>query len=233
MLLQVRKLVSGYGPIKVLKSVSIDVEEGQCVSIIGANGAGKTTLLRNIFGLLKAESGQIIFKGKDITNLLTNNRVKLGLIHIPEGRRIFGPLTIYENLVIGCIKPQRGPRLEEMFQYVWELFPVLKERQHQRGDTLSGGEQQMLSLARGLMGQPQLLVMDEPSVGLDPLRVAALLKALEQIKQIASILLVEQNARLALSLSEKVYIIKNGEIVFQGTPIELRAIPELIELYFG
>lgn len=233
MILEIRNLSSGYEQIEILKSVSIKVEEKQFVSIIGANGAGKSTLMRSIFGLLRVKSGQIIFKGRNITNLPIHQRKKLGLIHIPEGRRIFGPLTVYENLLMGSVNINERTEREKMIQYIWKLFPILQERKNQKGSTLSGGEQQMLSLARGLMGQPQLLVLDEPSLGLDPMRINVLSDVLEHIKKIAAILLVEQNARLALSLSERIYLIRNGEIVFEGTANQLRSISEFKELYFG
>ncbi|HEA65511.1 hypothetical protein LCGC14_1151370 [marine sediment metagenome] len=233
MTLQVTDVFASYGPFKVLKSVSIEVKPEQCISVIGQNGAGKSTLLRAILGLLGLESGQVTFEGKDITNLSPWERAKIGLILVPEGRHIFGPLTVYENLSIGCVKYQRKKRLKKRLDFVYELFPFLQQRENQTSATLSGGEQQMLAIARALMAQPKLMLLDEPSLGLSPVMIEALSKTLEEVKRTSSLLLVEQNVRLALNLAEKMYMLHGGQVVFQGTDKEFESEPKFLELYFG
>lgn len=237
MLLQVEDVSSGYGQIRVLWDVSIEVERGGIVGIIGANGAGKTTLLRTISGLLPVEKGSITFEDKNITNLPPHTLAALGISLVPEGRRIFGPLSVYENLLFGCYskRNQLGKKeRERLFDFVFELFPILWERRDQKGETLSGGEQQMLAIARGLMSNPKLLLIDEPSLGLAPTIIGTLSKALKSInEQEVSLLLVEQNSKMALSLAHTIYVLETGRIVIQGTSQELTKDERIKKVYIG
>jgi branched-chain amino acid transport system ATP-binding protein len=221
-----------YGSIEALKGVDMEVSAGEIVTLIGANGAGKSTLLMTICGNPRAKSGSVYFEGEDITRVPTFEIVRRGIAQSPEGRRIFGRMTVLENLQMGSITAQPGSFSREL-ERVYTLFPRLKERQAQRGGTLSGGEQQMLAIGRALMSQPRLLLLDEPSLGLAPLVVKQIFKVIEDInrEQKMTVFLVEQNAFHALKLAHRGYVMVNGNITLQGTGRELLANEEVRTAY--
>ncbi|MCX7977314.1 MAG: ABC transporter ATP-binding protein, partial [Bellilinea sp.] len=222
MLLEVEDLNVYYGAIHALQGVSFHVEEGEIVTLIGANGAGKSTTLRTISGLLRSRTGHIKFKGQDISMMPADQIVRLGISHVPEGRKIFAPLTVKENLLMGAYTRKDPNEIERSMQRVFASFPRLKERLNQLGGTLSGGEQQMLATGRGLMSRPTLLMMDEPSMGLSPILVEEIFNIIKDINsQGTSILLVEQNAQMALSISHRAYVLETGRIVLSGTAKEI------------
>ncbi len=231
-MLEVRDVHTHYGHIEALKGVSLDVRRGEIVTIIGANGAGKTTLLMTICGDPRASAGRILLDGEDITHLPTWEIVRRGVAHAPEGRRIFPRMTVLENLKMGATVD--GERhFEEDVEQVFALFPRLRERLHQRGGTLSGGEQQMLAIGRALMARPRLLLLDEPSLGLAPNLVRQIFRAIVEINRTRglTILLVEQNAYQALRIAHRGYVLATGEVVLQGTGRELLADPEVRAAY--
>ncbi len=231
-MLEVRDVHTHYGHIEALKGVTLDVRRGEIVTIIGANGAGKTTLLMTICGDPRASSGRIVLDGEDITHLPTWEIVRRGVAHAPEGRRIFPRMTVLENLKMGATVD--GERhFEEDVEQVFALFPRLRERLHQRGGTLSGGEQQMLAIGRALMARPRLLLLDEPSLGLAPNLVRQIFRAIVEINRTRglTILLVEQNAYQALRIAHRGYVLATGEVVLQGTGRELLANPEVRAAY--
>lgn len=231
-MLKVDKLSANYGYVKALKEVSIEAEKGQIVTIIGANGAGKTTLLRCISGLVKPASGNIEFLGKPIPKK-PNDIVKKGLVHVPEGRKTFSGLTVKDNLLVGGYLFSRSVNEEEL-ERNYKLFPILKLRENQYAGTLSGGEQQMLAIARGLMSHPDLMLLDEPSLGLAPLIVNQVYDLILKIRERGiTVLLVEQNAKKALGLCDKAYVIENGAIKLQGTGKELLNSEEVKKAYLG
>ena len=222
MFLEIEGLRVHWGKAEALKGISLNVNEGEVVSIVGANGAGKTTLMRTISGLKKPTSGEMKFQGKNIDHMPTHSIAKLGIAHIPAGRMVFAPMTVLDNLKVGAYlrkdKSEVARNLDAMYQH----FPVLEERTRQIAGSLSGGEQQMLAVARALMGRPKLLLMDEPSMGLSPLLVAEVGKIIRDInKEGISILLVEQNARMALRLAQRAYVLELGTIVLEGDAAEL------------
>ncbi len=230
-MLQVSGLHTFYGNIEALRGVDIDVQEGQVVSLIGANGAGKTTLLMSICGNPRASRGRIVFEGRDITHNQTFEIVRMGIAQSPEGRRIFARMTVLENLQMGAITTEPD-HFEQDLEMVFELFPILKTRQRQRGGTLSGGEQQMLAIARALMSRPRLLLLDEPSLGLAPLIVRQIFQVIRDInKKGVTVLLVEQNAFHALRLAHHGYVMANGRIVLKGSGEELLANEEVRKAY--
>ncbi len=230
-MLQVTGLHTLYGNIEALRGVDIHVPHGQVVSLIGANGAGKTTLLMTICGNPRAARGRIRFEGTDITDQETYETVRMGIAQAPEGRRIFPRMTVIENLQMGAIAAD-PIHFEEDVEKVLELFPLLRDRQHQRGGTLSGGEQQMLAIARALMSRPRLLLLDEPSLGLAPMIVKQIFGVIEDInRRGVTVLLVEQNAYHALKLAHHAYVMANGRIVLQGTGSELLANEEVRKAY--
>jgi branched-chain amino acid transport system ATP-binding protein len=232
-ILEIKNISSFYGPIQALDDVSISVKKGSIVSLIGANGAGKSTLLMSIFGSPRAKTGNIIFDGKDITESEMYNISKLGIAQVPEGRRIFGGMTVEENLKTGTI-PIGDQYMEEDLNHMYELFPRLAERKNQRAGTMSGGEQQMLAIARALMSRPKLLLLDEPSLGLAPLIVKQIFEIIKKIaSEGATIFLVEQNANLALNIASHAYVLVNGKITLEGTGEELLGNPEVKEAYLG
>lgn len=234
MLLEVQDLNVYYGAIHALQGVSFHVEEGEIVTLIGANGAGKSTTLRTISGLLRSRTGHIKFKGQDISMLPADQIVRLGISHVPEGRKIFAPLTVKENLLMGAYTRKDPNEIERSMQRVFASFPRLKERLNQLGGTLSGGEQQMLATGRGLMSRPTLLMMDEPSMGLSPILVEEIFNIIKDINsQGTSILLVEQNAQMALSISHRAYVLETGRIVLSGTAKEIAENPRVKEAYLG
>ena len=212
-----------YGNIEALKGVSVDVEQGQIVTIIGSNGAGKSTLLMTICGSPKAARGRVMFEGQDISRLATYDIVKLGISQSPEGRRIFPRMTVWENLQMGSV-PNQGQWFDQDVEKVFTLFPRLKERIHQRGGTLSGGEQQMLAVGRGLLTNPEVLLLDEPTEGLAPLIVDQLIESMRVINaEGIAMLLVEQNLKVPLKLARRQFVIDNGRVVWSGTTAELQA----------
>ncbi len=218
-MLKVNDVSTYYGPIRALKQVNLHVEQGEIVALIGANGAGKTTLLNTISGLLNPRHGQILFDGHDIAGHSPESIVRLGVSLVPERRQIFSTLSVRDNLLLGAYHRFRrdGKSLDGDIAKMYELFPILEKRQAQMGGTLSGGEQQMLALARGLMSQPKLLMLDEPSVGLAPLIVREILRIVAELRtRGATILLVEQNARAALSVADRGYVLENGRIALEG-----------------
>lgn len=231
-MLQIQGLETFYGSIQALHGVDMEVAEGEIVTLIGANGAGKSTLLMTICGNPKARSGSIVYEGQDVTRLPTNEIMRLGIAQSPEGRRIFPRMTVMENLQMGSIMV--GPdHFEEDLAKVFDLFPILKERQRQRGGTLSGGEQQMLAIGRALMSRPRLLLLDEPSLGIAPLIVKRIFAAIAKInaEEKVTIFLVEQNAHHALRLAHRGYVMVNGRIQLTGSGKELLANPEVRAAY--
>ncbi len=234
MLLEVNYLNVYYGAIHALQGISFGVNEGEIVSLIGANGAGKSTTLRTISGLLRPRRGSITFKGQNITLTPAEQIVRLGISQVPEGRKIFAPLTVQENLEMGAYTREDKDEIEKSMQRVFTSFPRLKERISQLGGTLSGGEQQMLATGRGLMSRPALLLLDEPSMGLSPILVEEIFRIIKEINsQGTSILLVEQNALMALSIAHRAYVLETGRIVLEGAARELRENPQVKAAYLG
>jgi len=234
-LLEVEDLHVSYGAIRALHGISFHVEKGEIVTLIGANGAGKSTTLRTISGLLLADRGKILYDGTDITNVGADQIVRMGIVQVPEGRKIFAPLTVRENLEMGAFTRRDKREIEESIEFVFNLFPRLRERAEQMGGTLSGGEQQMLAVARALMARPRLLLMDEPSMGLAPILVEEIFNIIQRLNQEegVTILLVEQNAHMALSVAHRGYVLETGVIQMEGTAAELRDNPRVREAYLG
>ncbi|MHB8932730.1 MAG: ABC transporter ATP-binding protein [Bellilinea sp.] len=234
MLLDVGDLNVYYGAIHALQGVSFNVEEGEIVTLIGANGAGKSTTLRTISGLLRSRTGHIKFKDTDISMMPAQQIVQLGASHVPEGRKIFAPLTVKENLMMGAFTRKDKTEIQNSMERVFVSFPRLKERINQLGGTLSGGEQQMLATGRGMMCRPVLLMMDEPSMGLSPILVEEIFSIIKEINsQGTSILLVEQNAQMALSISHRAYVLETGRIVLSGSAKEIADNPQVKSAYLG
>ncbi|MEM3484432.1 MAG: ABC transporter ATP-binding protein [Candidatus Methanomethyliaceae archaeon] len=232
-LLGVMNIVAGYGAIEVLRSVELYVGKGEIVTVIGPNGAGKTTLLRTISGIVRLRSGGIAFRGERIDNLPPYKIASRGIAHVPEGRQIFGKLTVLENLRIGAYC-RRNKEISQSIEKIFELFPALKERKYQLGGSLSGGEQQMLAIGRALMAEPCMMLMDEPSLGLAPMVVEALFRTIRSINEAGiAILLVEQNARQALLVAKRGYCLENGRIVLEGDCTALAEDPMIRQVYLG
>jgi branched-chain amino acid transport system ATP-binding protein len=233
-MLKVENLNVHYGVIHALKDVNIEVEEGQIVSLIGSNGAGKTTLLRTISGLIKASSGSVLYLGENIASVSAQVLPTRGLVQVPEGRRIFSGLTVYENLMMGAYLRKDKDGIKEDLEKIYKRFEILANRKNQDASTLSGGEQQMLAISRALMAKPKLLLLDEPSMGLAPLLVKEIFNIIKEINQQGTtILLVEQNAMQALKIADKAYVLETGNIVLQGTGQELLSSPEVQKVYLG
>jgi branched-chain amino acid transport system ATP-binding protein len=233
-LFEIKDLVVHYGVIQALKSISLSVEEGEIVTLIGANGAGKTTTLRAISGLIPSTSGSIIFQGEDITKMTAPKRVALGISQAPEGRRIFSDMTVLENLELGAFLRTDKAEVKSDIDNVCERFPILKDRRKQLAGTLSGGEQQMLAIGRALMSRPKIMLLDEPSMGLAPMFVSSIFSIIKEINKAGTtVLLVEQNARMALAITNRAYIIETGRIVASGTGEELAKSDEIIKAYLG
>ena len=231
-ILSISDLKVNYGGIEAVKGISFEVEEGSIVTLIGANGAGKSSTLRTIAGLVKSAGGKIVFRGDDITNYDTNVIVRKGITLVPEGRRIFPDLTVQENLRVGAYL--RNDDISADFQWVYDLFPRLKERTWQPGGTLSGGEQQMLAVARALMSRPKLIMMDEPSLGLAPLVVRGIFDIIREINaQGVTVLLIEQNANMALKVADYAYVLETGRIGLSGTGKELLTNDDVRKAYLG
>ncbi|USK58914.1 ABC transporter ATP-binding protein [Peribacillus asahii] len=223
-----------YGNIQALRGVSMDINKGEIVTLIGANGAGKSTLLKTISGLLKPKQGKILFEGESIGGKAAQSIVKLGISHVPEGRRVFANMTVEENLELGAFLRKDKAGIKQDLEKVYSLFPRLLERIKQQSGTLSGGEQQMLAMGRALMARPRLLLLDEPSMGLAPLLVKQIFNIVEEInKGGTTILLVEQNANLALSIADRAYVVETGSIVLSGEAEELTASEEIKKAYLG
>ncbi|MQL51695.1 ATP-binding cassette domain-containing protein [Desulfofundulus thermobenzoicus] len=233
-MLEVKDLCVAYGVIEALKGISFSVEEGEVVSLIGANGAGKSTTLRTISGLLRPKRGQIKYRGKEISKLPPYKVVELGLTQVPEGRRVFSRMTVMENLEMGAYTCRSRGEVKAGLERVFARFPRLAERKNQLAGTLSGGEQQMLAMGRALMSRPELLLLDEPSMGLAPLLVREVFAIIKEINQTGTtILLVEQNAHMALSISHRAYVLQTGEITISGPAGELMKNPEVKKAYLG
>ncbi len=233
-LLKVTNLVVSYGGIEALKGISFEVEQGQIVTLIGANGAGKSTTLRTISGLVRPKDGRVYFEGRDITDYGTQKIVETGIAMVPEGRRVFPNLTVLENLRIGAYLRKDKEVIEQDIQYVYELFPRLKERSWQLAGTLSGGEQQMLAVGRAIMTRPKMVMMDEPSLGLAPLVVKDIFRIIHTLKGTGmTVLLIEQNANAALHACDYAYVLETGRITMSGTGEELLASKAIQEAYLG
>ena len=231
-LLTIKDLSVAYGGIQAVRGISFDVSEGEVVTLIGANGAGKSSTLRSIVGLVKPSGGSVLFQDMELGGLTTENIVKNGITLVPEGRRVFVNLTVYENLKMGAY--MRKDNLEADLNWVYDLFPRLKERNWQSAGTLSGGEQQMLAIARALMSRPKLIMMDEPSLGLAPLVVQGVFDIIREInKQGVTILLVEQNANMALKAADRAYVMETGQITMSGSGQDLLENEEIREAYLG
>jgi len=234
MLLEVQDLNVYYGAIHALQGISFNVDEGEIVSLIGANGAGKSTTLKTVSGLLHPRAGQVILRGESLVNTPAQDIVRKGVIHVPEGRRIFAPLTVQENLEMGAFTRTDPAEIQASMERVFKSFPRLKERLNQLGGTLSGGEQQMLAIGRGMMARPKLLLLDEPSMGLAPILVEEIFSIIQEINsQGVSILLVEQNALMALSVAHRGYVLETGRIVLTGSGDELLHNPQVMQAYLG
>ncbi len=232
-LLEVRDLRSGYGRVEVLRGVSLSVGAGELVALLGSNGAGKTTFNNTVCGLVPAWEGDVVFEGQKINGLNPRGIVQSGLIQVPEGRKIFPNLSVIENLELGSFARARARRAENL-ERMLTIFPRLRERRAQLAGTLSGGEQQMLAISRGLMAEPKLLILDEPSLGLSPLLVEEMFTLIAQIRQQnISVLLVEQNVAQALEIADKAYVLENGSLRFEGTPQALLASDALRQAYLG
>lgn len=234
MLLQIKKIKVNYGGIQALLGVSLDVQPGQIMCILGGNGAGKTTMVNTICGFVIPASGEIWFKGERINGISPHLTVKLGIVQVPEGRGIFSTLSVLENLKIGAYLVRSKERVGKILEQIYEIFPVLKERRYQTAGSLSGGEQQMLAIGRALMSSPQLLLMDEPTLGLSPLIRNEVARVTKQINQGGTtIILVEQNAHMSLRISHMGIVLQNGQVVMQGTSTELLNNPLLRESYLS
>jgi branched-chain amino acid transport system ATP-binding protein len=233
-LLSVDSLEAGYGDVTAVRGVCLEVRPGETVALIGSNGAGKTTTLRAISGLLPLRRGSIVFEGARVDHLGPAQIVARGIVHVPEGRQLFPSMTVSENLELGCRSPAARQRKKDTLARVFELFPRLWERRHQYAGTLSGGEQQMCAIGRGLMACPKLLMLDEPSLGLAPVMVTSIFENLRRINaQGTTVLLVEQNVRRSLELSRRAYILENGQIALEGAAAELLGMPQVKQAYLG
>jgi branched-chain amino acid transport system ATP-binding protein len=234
MLLEVRELVAGYSEVEVLHGVSLQVGAGEVVALVGSNGAGKTTTLRAISGLIKPAAGQVFFDGRRVDGLDPHLIVRLGIVQVPEGRKIFPSLTVLENLELGAYVPEARRYRAESLKLVFQLFPVLAERSRQPAGTLSGGQQQMLAIGRALMARPRLLMLDEPSLGLAPNVVTEIFRKVSQIRESGTtVLLVEQNVRRALRVADRGYVLENGRVVLEGSGTELLANDHVRRAYLG
>jgi branched-chain amino acid transport system ATP-binding protein len=223
-----------YGQVKALKGISMEIQEGELVALLGANGAGKTTTLMTISGILRPKSGQVLYDGNDLAKCSPFDIVRLGIIQCPEGRHIFGSLSVRENLLMGAVQRKDEAEVQKDLDWVCTLFPVLGERWRQAGATLSGGEQQMLAIGRALMARPRLLLLDEPSLGLAPVIVQTIFSVIRQLHEHnVTILLVEQNARKALQVANRCYVLETGQVAMSGTAQEVRSNPEIGRFYLG
>ena len=233
-MLEVRDLQVYYGMIHAIKGISFDVNQGEVIALIGANGAGKTTTLHTITGLLAPKSGSVLFEGKDITKVPAHKIVSMGMAHVPEGRRVFAELSVYENLKMGAYTRKDKKEIEESLANVYKRFPRLEERKNQMAGTLSGGEQQMLAMGRALMSKPKIILMDEPSMGLSPIFVNEIFDIIRAVSESGTtVLLVEQNAKKALSIADRGYVLETGKIVLEGKASELLNDESVKKAYLG
>ena len=233
-MLEIAEIVTGYGDMKVLNGVSLHVDSGEAVALVGSNGAGKTTLLRAISGLIPVWSGSIVFDGKELTKLPAHTLAGLGIAHIPQGRGVLSQLTVNDNLILGAYTRSAKPKRAATLDKVYELFPMLGEKREHLGGSLSGGQQQMLAIARALMSHPKLLILDEPSLGLAPIVVASVFKIIKEISaEGVSMLLIEQNLVEALAVSSRGYVLETGRVVLEGPSEELAANQEVRAAYLG
>jgi branched-chain amino acid transport system ATP-binding protein len=234
-LLQVMELTAHYGPIQALHGISLEVNPGELVAMVGANGAGKTTLLHTLSNVHKASSGQVIFEGQEITRTAPHKIVQAGICHIPEGRQVFAPLSVEDNLLLGGFTQRKDKAwLETELDKIYTLFPILKEKRRQAAGTLSGGQQQMLAMGRALLGRPKLLLLDEPSMGLAPLLVAEIFRVVRELNEKGvTILLVEQNAKAALGIADRGYVLETGRVVLSADADELLADEAVQKAYLG
>ena len=233
-MLEVKDLEVYYGMIQAIKGISFEVNQGEVIALIGANGAGKTTTLQTITGMLQAKKGHILFEGQDITKVPGHKIVTMGMAHVPEGRRVFANLSVYENLKLGAYTRKDKNEIAQSLEMVYESFPRLKERRNQSAGTLSGGEQQMLAMGRALMSKPKLLMLDEPSMGLAPILVEQIFDIIRELHTAGTtILLVEQNAQAALSVADRAYVLETGRITLSGTGKELMASDAVRKAYLG
>lgn len=233
-MLEVRDLQVYYGMIHAIKGISFDVNQGEVIALIGANGAGKTTTLHTITGLLAPKSGSVLFEGKDITKVPAHKIVSMGMAHVPEGRRVFAELSVYENLKMGAYTRKDKKEIEESLANVYKRFPRLEERKNQMAGTLSGGEQQMLAMGRALMSKPKIILMDEPSMGLSPIFVNEIFDIIRAVSESGTtVLLVEQNAKKALSIADRAYVLETGKIVLSGDAKELLEDDSIKKAYLG
>ena len=233
-MLEVKGLQVYYGVIQALKDVSFEVNQGEVIALIGANGAGKTTTLHTVTGLLPAKHGSIVFEGVDITKMPAHKIVEMGIAHVPEGRRVFAQLSVYENLIMGAYTRKDKKEIADNLEMVYTRFPRLKERKTQRAGTLSGGEQQMLAMGRALMSNPKMIVMDEPSMGLSPIFVNEIFDIIEKVSAGGTtVLLVEQNAKKALSIADRAYVLETGNIVLSGDAKVLMNDDSIKKAYLG
>lgn len=233
-LLDIRDVEVYYGMIRALKGVSLHVNKGEVVALIGANGAGKTTMLHTITGLVPAKSGSIVYDGHELTSMPAHKILPLGMAHVPEGRRIFQQLSVFDNLKLGAYTVNNKARIEENLRYVYKHFPRLEERKKQVAGTLSGGEQQMLAMGRALMSNPKIILMDEPSMGLSPLLVTEIFQIIKEVSNDGTtVLLVEQNAKKALSIADRAYVLETGTISLEGNASELINDEQVKKAYLG
>lgn len=233
-MLEVRDLQVYYGMIHAIKGISFDVNQGEVIALIGANGAGKTTTLHTITGLLAPKSGSVLFEGKDITKVPAHKIVSMGMAHVPEGRRVFAELSVYENLKLGAYTRKDKKEIEETLARVYKSFPRLEERKNQLAGTLSGGEQQMLAMGRALMSKPKIILMDEPSMGLSPILVEEIFHIIREISASGTtVLLVEQNAKKALAIADRAYVLETGNIVLSGDAKEMMNNGSIKKAYLG
>ncbi len=232
-MLKIKNINSGYGNVPVLFDISLEVKQGEMVSIVGSNGSGKSTLIKTISGILKPSSGEIEFMGERIDNIPSYKIVEKGIAHVPEGRQVFGKMSVRDNLLLGAFVIQSDAKKLARLEEIYELFPILKDREFQKSETLSGGEQQMLAIARGLMSNPKILMLDEVSLGLAPVVVERVMDILKQIKDEVTILIVEQNVQEVLEIADRGYVLQNGRIVMDGTGEELLQSDMVKKAYLG
>ena len=233
-MLEVRNLQVNYGVIQAIKEVSFDVNEGEVIALIGANGAGKTTILHTVTGLISAKAGEVLFEGTDLQKIPAHKIVSLGIAHVPEGRRVFSQLTVYENLLMGAFTRSNQEEIAASLENVYKRFPRLMERKNQFAGTLSGGEQQMLAMGRALMSHPRIILMDEPSMGLSPILVEEIFDIIKEISQSGTtVLLVEQNAKKALSIANRAYVLETGKVVLEGAAKQLMDDESVKKAYLG
>lgn len=233
-MLEVKDLEVSYGMIQAIKGISFEVNQGEVIALIGANGAGKTTILHTVTGLLAPKAGKILFEGRDITKVPAHKIVCMGMAHVPEGRRVFAQLSVYENLKMGAYTRKDKQEIEETLEHVYQRFPRLKERRNQMAGTLSGGEQQMLAMGRALMSKPKIILMDEPSMGLSPIFVNEIFDIIREVSASGTtVLLVEQNAKKALAIADRAYVLETGKIALSGNADKLMNDDSIKKAYLG